>query len=106
MAVVVITSNVTGIADEQDRRAMNLLIDQENARRAALVPPGTPLPKSTGAERKASYELLLNERLAAMHASYIEQAGSTALFRDIRPRWEIATDAQRTACLNALPPLP
>lgn len=106
MATLAITANATGTADEEDRRAMILVIDAENERRASLVPPGTPLLKSSGAERKASYETVLAMRLAEIHASYISQAGEKALFRDLKPRWDIATDAQRSACAAALPALP
>lgn len=106
MATLVITVNATGTADEEDRRAMNLAIDRENEIRAAQTPPGTPLPKSTAAERKASYETILAPRIMSAHLSLIREAGESTLFRNLKPRWDIATDAQRAAAAAALPPLP
>lgn len=102
MSTVVITANVTGTADEEDRRAMKLLINQENDRRASLDPPGEPLLQSTAAERRASYEALLAPLLAGAHASYIQQAGERVLLSDLKPLWQSATDAKRAAALAAL----
>lgn len=102
MSTVIILANVTGSADEEDRRAIKLLIDQENARRAALDPPGTPLPDSTAAERKASYESVLALLLASAHASYIAQAGDRVLLSQLKPLWQAANDAKRAAALAAL----
>ena len=102
MSTVIILANVTGSADEKDRRAMKMLIDQENERRAALDPPGTPLPQSTAPERRASYETVLQPILASAHASYIQQAGERVLLSDLKPLWAAATDAKRAAALAAL----
>jgi hypothetical protein len=106
MATLVITVNATGSADEEDRRAMNLAIDRENEIRAAQTPPGTPLPKSTAAERKASYEAIMGPKVQSAHQSLIREAGDSVMFRDLKPRWDIATDAQRAAAAAQLPPLP
>ena len=106
MATLVITVNATGTADEEDRRAMNLAIARENELRAAQTPPGTPLPNSTALERKASYEAILGPRVMSAHQSLIREAGDSAMFRNLKPRWDIATDAQRAAAAAALPPLP
>lgn len=86
MATLVLTVNATGTADEEDR--------------------GTPLPKSTAAERKASYEAILGPRVQSAHQSLIREAGDSVMFRDLKPRWDIATDAQRVAAAAQLPPLP
>lgn len=102
MATLVITVNVTGSADEEDRRAMNLAIDRENEIRAAQTPPGTPLPKSTAAERKASYEAIMSPRVQSAHQSLILEAGQQVLFKDLRPLWDVASDAKRAAALAAL----
>jgi hypothetical protein len=102
MATLVLTVNATGTADEEDRRAMNLAIDRENEARAAQTPPGTPLPKSTAAERKASYEIIMGPKFQSSHLSLIKEAGSQALFRDLRPLWDAANDAKRAAAIAAL----
>lgn len=72
--IVSITSNVSGSMDTADKRAAEYVIGLENTRRASLTPPGTSLTFSTAAERKASYEAVLNMRLAEVHASYVQQA--------------------------------
>lgn len=102
MATLVITVNATGSADEEDRRAMNLAIDRENEIRAAQTPPGTPLPKSTAAERKASYEAIMGPKVQSAHQSLILEAGQQVLFKDLRPLWDVASDAKRAAALAAL----
>lgn len=102
MATLVITVNATGPADEEDRRAMNLAIDRENEIRAAQTPPGTPLPKSTAAERKASYEAIMGPKVQSAHQSLILEAGQQVLFKNLRPLWDVASDAKRAAALAAL----
>lgn len=102
MATLVITVNATGSADEEDRRAMNLAIDRENEIRAAQTPPGTPLPKSTAAERKASYEAIMGPKVQSAHQSLILEAGQQVLFKNLRPLWDVASDAKRAAALAAL----
>ncbi len=100
---IVITTNATGTIDPPDRRAMDYIIDQENARRAALTPPGIALPISTAAERKASYETCLNAIMVTAHASYVAQAGiDLADVRAIRQALPNATDAQLTAIKTTL----
>jgi hypothetical protein len=102
MAAITIATNVSGTPDELDRRAMNLAIAQENERRAASNPPIAQLPNSTGAERKTSYETILNQQLTAAHDALVTQAGEVALFRDVKPLWQAATDAKRAAAITAL----
>ncbi len=101
MSTVVIASQVTGIADEEDRRAFRYVVDQENARLAALNPPGTPLPASTVAERRASYELILQPKLVDWHRSNISES-DVATLAAVRALWPTATDAKRNAALAAL----
>ena len=106
MSAVTFTTNVVGTPDEQDRRAFRLIVDNENARRAALTPPGTPLPASTAAERKSSYEIVLAQTVLSAHKSYIDQASDLVATVELKKRFLIATDAQQAAALAALPPLP
>lgn len=101
MSTIVIAAQVTGTADEEDRRAFQFVVDQENARRAALTPPGTPLPASTVAERRTSYELILQPRLVDWHRSNINES-DIATLAQIRALWPTATDAKRNAALAAL----
>jgi len=82
----------TGVADQLEIlaadfaiTAANTLITAENARRAALVPPGTPLalwPNSTNAEKKASYLGILLQGVTNTHASYVQQASSPQEFEN------------------------
>lgn len=101
MAVIAITVNATGTADEEDRSGMEYQIDKENARRAALDPPGTPLPKSTASERKASYETIAAAVIAGWHQENID-LGSVASLAQIKALWPTATISQRNAAFAAL----
>ena len=99
MDINVNTSNL----DNADRKAVRFIVDAENARRAALDPPETPLLTGSASEYKASYEEILKETLERAHASYIDQAGDKELTaRDVRTLWRGATDAQRDAAVAAL----
>lgn len=69
------TTNATGTIDPNERRAIEMLAEIENARRAALDPPGIPLLVDTAANRKTTYETILNARLLELHSNYIAQAG-------------------------------
>lgn len=114
MTTLVIATNVSN-PDAEDRRAMNKIIadenafiTRENARLAALVPPGTPipiLPNSTPAERKTSYEYCLNKFLKSAHGSYIKLATAEAdldpTFQSLKPYWQDATPAKRTTASAA-----
>ena len=104
MATLIFNVNPTD-PDAEDRRGMDLAINRENARRAALVPPGTPLPQSTNVERRASYGEILAARLLESHLSLIKEANDLA-WKNVEPRWLISTDAQRLAAANQLAPLP
>lgn len=97
---IAIAANVTGTVGQGDRRAMDAQIAAENARRAALETPGTPLANSTAAERKTSYEAILNARLAEVHASYVSQANSDlADVRTIRQALPTLPDAKIASIL-------
>lgn len=73
---IAISVNFTGTPDAEDQRAARHIIALENARRAALTPPGTPLPTATGADVKASYLAILTGILTSAHTSYIAQSVS------------------------------
>lgn len=108
MPAITITVQVAGTADEFDRRAMIFAIDKENARRQSLATPENPavlLPKSTAAERRASYEAVMSYMDTLVHVQNISES-DVATLADVRARWPYATDAQRNAVLAALPPLP
>ena len=93
----------TGSPDDNDTAAAQLIVDNENARRAAQEPPETPLPDSTGAELKASYLTILLEIVTNAHASYSKQAAEQAAqSQDVKTLWQDATDSQRAAAVTAL----
>lgn len=75
-----------GTPNSDDILAARYIVTLENKRRAALVPPGTPLPVDTGVNLKASYISILLGIVTTAHASYIEQArgvpGGQAVFTD------------------------
>lgn len=98
---VSISVQAIGAFTPEDRRGMIYVIEKENARRAALDPPGTPLPLSDNIEIRNSYEVVTTATMQAAHDSYIEQSNVASL-RDVRTVWDAATDAQRNAALAAL----
>lgn len=113
MTTLTFTLQANGSADNEDRRAMMLVINEENARRTAFnsttPPPVTPLtllPFGTATERKTSYELLLNQRIAQIHAKYIKQAAEAvdndSRFKALRPFWADANEATKDAVESAL----
>lgn len=97
-----IAVTVSGTADESDLRAARFMVAQENARRAALTPPGTPLPTSTGAELRTSYQTVLSAVVVSAHGSYVKQSSEAALRNEFKTAFDAATDAQRAAALAAL----
>ena len=99
------TVNITNTNAGIDGQAARYIVALENERRAALDPPGTPLPLTPAGDLVTSYETVLAATVAAAHASYIIQAGEQSLQTDARDRWKISTDAQRTAALAALQPI-
>lgn len=89
-------------ADAADRRAFRMVVDQENARRAALIPPETPLPNATNAEYKSSAEIVYAMRMNDAHRDYIRQADETTK-REIIAAFDAQPDeAKRAAALAAL----
>ena len=105
MSAITFSVDFSGTPDEMDRAAAQYIVDEENARRAAQVPPETPLPDGTGAELKASYLQMLEQIITNAHASYLKQF-RTKEIRDVKVRWDLATDAERAAALAELPPAP
>ena len=101
MPTAVISANVSGTLDQEDRRAMLFVVEAENARRAALDPPEDPLPISTNVEIRQSYAVVQSALLTAAHLSYIEQSDVASL-AEIRELWGPASDAQRNAARAAL----
>ena len=123
MTTISFTTNITGTPDAEDRRAMVMIINDENARRTefnaqatlfnnTVPPPATPralltlLPLSTAAERRTSYEIVLAMRVAEVHENYIRQAServeNDVAFKDLRPLWADATPAKKAAAIAAL----
>lgn len=103
MSTIVISVGVSGLLDNEDRDAIMRAITLENVRRAALVPPLPVLPSTTVAERRDSYEAILQPRLVAAHAANIAvavaQNASGTGWQQLRKEWSEATPAQRAAIL-------
>ena len=75
MSAITFTSlTFTGTPDASDTLAAQFMVRLENARRALLDPPGTPLPSATGAQLKTSYLTVLLQIVTLAHESYIAQA--------------------------------
>lgn len=71
---ITLAANITGPMDIFDKRAALAKINTVNQNRV------TPLPKSTNAEIKTSYETILSEQLSAIHQTNIlEAAGDVGL---------------------------
>lgn len=101
MSTAVIAVTVTGTLDQEDKRAMLHVVNAENARRAALTPPGATLPISTNAEIRDSYKIVQGDLLIAAHLSYVKQS-DIATLAEIRELWDAASDSQRNAAKAAL----
>jgi hypothetical protein len=69
-----LTTTVGGSPTQVDKRAALYAINQENNRRAAENPLGTPLAKSTNAQIAASYKTILDEVLTDVHSHNLNQA--------------------------------
>lgn len=79
----------SGVPSSDDVLAAKYIVGLENKKRAAQIPPGTPLPVDTNANLKASYLSILIAIVTSSHASYISQARGA-------PGAELAfTDADR-----------
>jgi len=79
MSAITLAVNFSGTPDADDQRALRQLIFMENQRLAALIPPGTPLPSSTGAEAKSSYLSILTSQVTLIHSQNIVNAKSQAI---------------------------
>jgi len=101
MPTAVIAATVTGTLDQADRRAMLMVVQNENARRTALTPPETALPFSTNLEIRDSYKIVQTSLLNAAHLDYVKQS-DVATLAEIRTLWEAADDAKRNAARTAL----
>ena len=93
--------NITNASASRDGQAATDQVEQENIRRAAEDPPGTPLPLSTNAELLASYKTVLESLLDSAHESFVLQAARRSQ-QEAAAAWLAATDAQRAAALAAL----
>jgi len=92
----------SGTPDDADKRAAHYLVRQENARRAALAPPGRPLDATTTAALKASVLTIAEQTLDGWWASISDQAprsedGLTSadkqqIFANIRTRLDNGED--------------
>lgn len=73
------TVDWTGTPDAADLAAAKRIVANENSRRAALEPPGTPLAfeGANNATKAASYKTALAYIVSQAHASYIQQANET-----------------------------
>lgn len=92
-----------GTWDRDDHAAATMVIERENTRRAALPTPEPPLPLSTAAERRTSYQTIMAANLLRLHLANVEAVGtSNVTVREIVKKAKIATDAQRAAALAAL----
>lgn len=98
-----ITVNLSNLSNT-DRQAAIYMIEQENTRRAALTPPGTPLPLTSAAEIKASYEAVWVAIAQAAHLGHITQsAENNVTAKQLREALrEPRTPTQLTNALAAL----
>lgn len=99
MTTLAITINVSN-PDNEDRRAMEEAIDQENAIRAAKTPPDPLLPKDTATNRRTSYEAILVARNVSAHQAAVRETRDKSL-RDVRAAMETATPEKRDAAIAA-----
>ncbi len=97
--------SVSGTPNSFDLDAATMVVTEENARRAAQDPPGTPLPTGTTVQLRDSYLSILVQRVAEVHANYVKEAAARELReQNVKQLWENATPAQRQAALDALSP--
>lgn len=71
---IVLSTTFSGTPDADDILAAQRLVRKENERRAALIPPGTPLDTSSAANLKASALVVLSALQNTSWQSYVEQA--------------------------------
>lgn len=97
---------ITGTPTDADKEVALARIAEENARRAALTPPGAVLPTSTNVEIRNSYEQYWAYVQLQAHLGWMPVEAEKAMRTDLGPRWQISSNAQRLAALAALQPLP
>lgn len=95
MALAIAVS-LTGSPSETDIRAATLIVEQENERRAALDPPGTPLAVTPLGVLSTNYEGLLQGILVGAHTSYIQQSNERYITNEERVNaFKSASDSVR-----------
>jgi hypothetical protein len=100
MSSITWSVDFTGTPDEVDLRAAEMIVDEENAWRAAQDPPVAALPFGIAAEKKSSSITVVAKRVTNQWNSYREAASEVK--PDVRQLWIDATDTQRAAALIAL----
>ena len=65
----------TGSADQEDARAVRLVVNEDNLRRAANNQP--PLPISPAANLRASYLTVRGAQVQSMHIADVARANTT-----------------------------
>ena len=92
-----ITVDVSAPIEDLDFETAVRLIEKANRGRE------TPLPLATTAEKKASLETVIAERLEKEWVNEIKRTGAAlAQAADIRVKFRDATPAQRAAAIEAL----
>lgn len=85
---------------------MEMVIDQENVRRAALPTPLPALLYNTAAERRSSYKTAIARFAVEFHAAKVAEYKATKnasqLARQIRQALPTASTQQQQAALTAL----
>lgn len=67
-------TTIAGQQTQEDKRAGLYAIQEENKRRAALTPPGTPLPSGNPAQISASLKEIMDGVLKEIHSHNIARA--------------------------------
>lgn len=102
MTTAIIKSSITNY-DRDDWAAVMLVVERENARRAALPIPLPALPLTTALERRTSYQTVMDAQLMRLHLANVASAATNnTTVKQIREAAMVATDAQRAAALTAL----
>lgn len=96
MSTIIIGVNITGAADEADRRAMLHIIGLENA----ALPSGILFPSGTNNERRTSYETILAARLTGAHLSNVRESDFVSK-KELVEAFERADEVKRAAMLAA-----
>ena len=73
----------TGTPSSDDSNGAKSAVLRENTRRAGLIPPGTPLLVNNAANIKASYLIVLLDKITSVHADNITQSKSDSGFEQV-----------------------